>query len=468
MNERKLLNKFIFFDILSSILVWVSFVAFRKTINDFNLFGELSYPMEGSYYLISFLFFPCFCLFTHYLTGFYQSPQQHTRITTILSTFVASAIISFSVFIFLKIGDVLVSLKYFYLSMSVLFLLILLITLSFRSFFTAHIRKKFRTKKWTINTLIIGTGENALKTSIELDKNADKNTLIGYIGISKSTNSIPKEKLLGKINNIDKIITDNNIKEIIIATEDSMDEKSLFGIINPLFKHNISILFTPRLHEIITGSAKINQMGLIPLVSITNPTMSSWETSVKRCIDITVASLSLLVLSPLLLYFILRIKWESKGSWFYKQERIGRLGKPFTIYKFRTMYLGSENGTPKLSSPNDERITPTGRILRKYRIDEIPQFWNILKGEMSLVGPRPERQYFIDKISAEAPYYCLLYKIRPGLTSWGPIKVGYTDTLEKMINRLNYDIIYLENMSLFTDIKILIYTIEILFNGKGM
>jgi lipopolysaccharide/colanic/teichoic acid biosynthesis glycosyltransferase len=209
-------------------------------------------------------------------------------------------------------------------------------------------------------------------------------------------------------------------------------------------------------------------MGIIPLVSITNPSMSDWEVSVKRFFDIVISLISLVLLSPFLFYFMIQIKRDSKGPVFYRQERIGRLGRPFKILKFRTMYLGAENGTPKLSSANDDRITQIGRTLRKYRIDEIPQFWNILKGDMSLVGPRPERRYYINRIIEEAPYYCLLYKIRPGLTSWGPIKIGYSDTIEKMIERLNYDIIYIENMSLITDIKILMYTIEIIFRGKGV
>ena len=132
------------------------------------------------------------------------------------------------------------------------------------------------------------------------------------------------------------------------------------------------------------------------------------------------------------------------------------------------MYYGSENGKPKLSSLNDERITNAGRLLRKYRLDEIPQFWNVLKGDMSIVGPRPERKFFIDQIIKEAPYYCLLYRIRPGLTSWGPIKIGYSDTIDKMIERLNYDIVYMENMNLVTDAKIIFSTLEILFKGKGM
>jgi lipopolysaccharide/colanic/teichoic acid biosynthesis glycosyltransferase len=196
--------------------------------------------------------------------------------------------------------------------------------------------------------------------------------------------------------------------------------------------------------------------------------MADWQASVKRFSDIVISLVTLVVLSPFLCYFIIRIKRDSEGPAFYKQERIGRYGKPFEILKFRTMYLGAEGRVPSLSSADDDRITAIGRTLRKYRIDEIPQFWNILKGDMSVVGPRPERRYYINQIIEEAPYYCLLYKIRPGLTSWGPIKIGYSDTVDKMVERLNYDIIYLDNMSLFTDIKILIYTLEIIFKGKGI
>jgi lipopolysaccharide/colanic/teichoic acid biosynthesis glycosyltransferase len=127
----------------------------------------------------------------------------------------------------------------------------------------------------------------------------------------------------------------------------------------------------------------------------------------------------------------------------------------------------AESEKPQLSLDNDPRVTNVGKFLRKYRLDELPQFWNILKGDMSIVGPRPERRYFINQIEEQAPYYCMIYKIRPGLTSWGPIRVGYTDTLEKMVSRLNYDIVYVENMSLGLDLKIMFYTLGVIFNGKG-
>jgi exopolysaccharide biosynthesis polyprenyl glycosylphosphotransferase len=468
MNKRQLIIKYIAFDILASLLVWVSFVIYRKTINEFSIINSLAFPHQPLYYVISLLFFILFCTLTHYLTGYYQTPYQLTRTATIINTFISSIIISIAVFLIHKITDVTVSLNYFYISWIILVAQSFIITIIFRSIVSSNVRTNFRTKKWTINTLIIGTGQNALKTEYELSTNSDKNTLIGFISIPNDKIKVARELILGDISKIEDLIISHDIKEIIIASEDTMYDKALFEIINPLFKYNINILFTPRLYEIITGSAKINQKGLLPLVCITNTTMSNWETSIKRFMDIGISTGSLILLSPILAYFIIRIKLESKGSAFYSQERIGRYGKPFMIYKFRTMYVGSENGQPMLSSPNDNRITPTGSILRKYRLDEIPQFWNILKGEMSIVGPRPERQYFIDQITTVAPYYCLLYNIRPGLTSWGPIKVGYTDTLDKMINRLNYDIIYLENMSILTDIKILVYTIETLLNGKGM
>ena len=267
--------------------------------------------------------------------------------------------------------------------------------------------------------------------------------------------------------NIENIIHENTIEEAIIAL-DNPDEQKLFNYINSLYRYNIDIRFTPRLYEILTGSARMGSMGINPLVSITYINMSDWEISVKRFFDITVSFIALLCLMPLFVFFAIKIKKDSKGPVFYKQERIGHLGKTFHIIKFRTMYQGAENGTPKLSSATDDRITPVGRILRKYRIDELPQFYNILKGEMSIVGPRPERRFYINQIIEEAPYYCLLYKIRPGLTSWGPIKIGYSDTIEKMIERLNYDIIYMENMSLLNDLKIMFLTIEIIFKGKGV
>ncbi|HET7732657.1 MAG TPA: sugar transferase [Paludibacter sp.] len=466
MDKRRLVLKYLLFDLLASLIVWVLFMLFRKIVNDGLIFDGLRILIPNYNFFSSLSIFPVSCVFVHYLSGFYLQPHKQSTLTSILTTLAASAIISITIFFVLMLDDVVVSYEYYYYSLLVLFGLLFSITYGFRAFVSSQVSYNYRTKKWTSNTLIIGTGTNALKIANELEKNAVQSTLMGFVSVNQQI-LVPQDKVLGTMNQIAAIIEKKNIQEAIVVL-DNADEQQLFTIINSLYKFNIEIRFTPRLYEILTGSAKINRLEISPFVSITNSSMPDWEASVKRFSDILLSTIALVILSPFLLYFMFRIKRDSKGPVFYRQERIGRYGKPFDILKFRTMYLGSENGIPKLSSANDNRITPVGKILRKYRIDEIPQFWNIIKGDMSLVGPRPERRYYINRIIEDAPYYCLLYKIRPGLTSWGPIKIGYSDSIEKMIERLNYDIIYLDNMSLLTDMKILIYTFEIIFKGKGV
>ena len=189
---------------------------------------------------------------------------------------------------------------------------------------------------------------------------------------------------------------------------------------------------------------------------------------IKPAIDYTISILGLILLLPVILLLALVIKISDRGPVIYSQKRIGKNGKSFTIYKFRSMHPGSEEGTTLISSKNDERISKIGRFMRKHKFDEIPNFINVLKGEMSLVGPRPEQQYFIDKIILQAPEYRLMHTIIPGITSWGQVKCGYASNVEQMIERLDYDIYYLKNRSIWFDTKIILHTIAIIFKGKGI
>ncbi|GAB1416176.1 undecaprenyl-phosphate glucose phosphotransferase [Paludibacter sp.] len=465
--NKKILTRYIYADILASLIVWFVFIVFRKVLNDIELVYFLGVLLPSRYYLYSMVFFPAYCLFINMLAGFYLNLSKKTKIDIFLSTLVTSFIIATSLFFGLRINDVVISSEYFYYSLLVLFVLLFLVNYVLRALSYNNIQINFKTKKWTSNTLIIGDDTNTQKIINDIEKYGTQYNLIGYVSIFQKKQTTDK-LYLGAMYDIERIINDHNIKEIIVALDEKSNEQDLLKIINQLYSFSVEIQFTPRLYEILTGSARIGTMGINPLVSITKLNMPDWQISVKRVFDVVVSLISLIFLSPLFLYFSIRIKRDSKGPIFFKQDRIGRYGKPFNMIKFRTMYTNSENGKPKLSSAFDERITPFGRVLRKYRFDELPQFWNVLKGDMSLVGPRPERKFFIDQIVKDAPYYCLLYKIRPGLTSWGPIKIGYADTVEKMIERLNYDIIYIENMSLFNDLKIILLTVEILFKGKGM
>ncbi|MDR1337124.1 MAG: exopolysaccharide biosynthesis polyprenyl glycosylphosphotransferase, partial [Tannerella sp.] len=206
----------------------------------------------------------------------------------------------------------------------------------------------------------------------------------------------------------------------------------------------------------------------IPFIEVTANNFSEAGKNIKHVMDKVVAVLVLTLLSPVYACIALRVRRSSPGQVFFRQERIGYRGRPFTIYKFRTMYTDTGRHDPLLTERDDPRVTPFGRFLRKYRLDEFPQFWNVLKGDMSLVGPRPEQRYYIERIVRRAPYYYLLHNVRPGITSWGMVKYGYAETVDKMIERLDYDIMYYENMSLSLDLMILAYTVKIVLTGKGV
>ncbi len=467
-ENRKILRlKFVFFDIVSALLVWFLFMVFRRLNNNFSFLDGFNVFIPYRAYYTSFLLFPLLCVSTHYLTGYYLNPIKISRLSNLVKTIISSFVVTFIVFFFLILDDIVVSYQYYYQSFLVLFLLLVVIVGLFRFIQIRTILRNFKTKKWTIKTLIIGTGLNAQNVANGMEQKSIYNTLVGFIKSNGDDVLVDKNRIIGKFRSIEKIIKQKEIKEVIVAL-DNTDDVKIFEMINRLFHYNVDIKLSPRLYQILIGRPKIYKYGINPLINLTDPTMSDWEFALKKTFDILFSIFSLTLSLPLIIFISIGIKIDSKGSIIFKQERIGRGGKPFGIYKFRTMYLDSEKDKPRLSTPNDSRITNFGYFLRKYRLDEIPQFINVLLGQMSIVGPRPERKYYIDKIVQEAPYYFLLYRISPGLTSWGPIKIGYADTLQKMIERLNYDVVYMENMTLAMDLKIIASTFEVIFKGKGV
>jgi exopolysaccharide biosynthesis polyprenyl glycosylphosphotransferase len=335
---------------------------------------------------------------------------------------------------------------------------------------TSQIIHAIHSRKYGFNTLLIGGDEKAVQIYNELNTQTRPAgyKFIGFLNVDDNSNYPLEEYIpkLGTINNFTEIAKKYQIEEVIIALESSQHEL-LTEILTSLQNHTLTVWGIPDLFDLLSGSAKTNVIFSSPLIKISNGIMPAWQENMKRLIDVAFSILFMVIFSPVYILISILIKTGSKGPILYRQTRIGKFGRPFTIYKFRTMYQDAESNGPELSSDNDPRITPLGQFLRRTHLDEIPQFYNVIKGEMSIVGPRPERKYFIDQIVEVAPYYTQLHKLRPGITSWGQVKYGYASNLEEMLERLPYDIVYLKNISLYIDFKILIYTIIACFKGDG-
>jgi exopolysaccharide biosynthesis polyprenyl glycosylphosphotransferase len=470
MNRKKQLIKYLVSDFLSAGASWTLFFVFRKIYIETKKFG---YPVPVEFdhsYFLGLAILPLAWVLFYFITGYYKEVFRKSRLSelgqTIGTTFIGVLII----FFVLILDDTVKTYTNYYLSFLVLFSLHFILTYFPRLIFTTISAHRIHNRIIGFPTLLIGSDKRAedLYLSMETQPRSTGNRFIGFISVSKYDNYLMEKHIphLGSLKDIQKTLAEHPVEEVIIAIESS-EHELLKKIINRLEYRKITIKVIPDMYDILTGMVKMSSIIGTPLIQISHDLMPAWEANLKRIIDIIASIFALIILSPLFLALIIGVKLSSKGPVFYTHERIGRYGKPFMIYKFRSMYSNAEANGPALSSHNDSRITGFGMFMRKMRLDEIPQFYNVLIGDMSLVGPRPERQYFIDQIIKTAPHFNHLQKVRPGITSWGQVKFGYASNVEEMIERLKYDILYIENMSLLVDFKILIYTIKTILNASG-
>lgn len=427
-------------------------------------FGSLKHFLTSGVLVAEQIVLPFVVLGVYLLSGFYNKPFHKGHVQVMFSTLGATFFNTLLIYFALLVNSRTSIRMDSYELLFYLFFTLFVTCLLGRALVIRLTYQRIKRGGLSFNVAVAGDNPRGREIAQGIGENSRRNgyRFAGFItlpGEKASPGSVAPE-------DVERFCRDKDIREIIVAPP-SADEKTVPGLLAPFFSLGIPLKIKAEAMPMLSSSIKLQSIYEEPYLDITSANVTECTRNIKRLLDIIASAFALAALALPMAAIAVAVKMDSPGKILFRQERIGYRGRPFNIVKFRTMRTDAEADGPQLSSSDDPRITRAGRFLRKYRLDELPQFWNVLKGDMSIVGPRPEREHFIRRIRAVAPQYTLVHQVRPGITSWGMVKYGYASSVPEMVERLRYDLIYLANMSIPVDVKILIHTVKTVVKGRG-
>lgn len=467
-NRRRM--AYVLTDLLTTSVAVMLFNVTRGLIDDRFDYNAWNF-LYSNHVILGQVVFTLLMMGIYWLSGYYNDVNSRSRAQEFVNTGASALTGSLTIFLLAVVNDQPKTTSLAWEQIGLLFLLLFLLVYIGRYLLTRIAVREVHSRRRSELALVIGTDRAAIDLAQRINSLRKGSGMTVSALVSISPDNIPgkgaDQFACLNLSELNDYADNHAFVHAIISPSLNHQPEVLSRVLAQLLPLDIGVYVVPELDMAHLTSHRVYDVMGEPLINISRANISPLSANVKRTIDVIISSVALLLCAPVFAWIALKIKRFDGGPVFFRQERMGYRNRPFRIIKFRTMEVSNRPEPPLLTCDDDPRVTRPGRFLRKYRLDELPQFVNVLKGEMSLVGPRPEQSFYAAQIAARVPNYHKIYQVRPGITSWGMVRYGYASTVDEMLERLRYDMIYLENISLITDLKILLHTINTVISGHG-